>query len=144
VSTAYVGVTFAATGGTPPYTNWAVTVGSLPPGLTLNAGTGALTGTPTTAGPYSFTIQVTDSTPLTATKAFTLTVNAVATPTITTASPLPAGNVGTAYAGVTFAATGGTPPYTTWAVTVGSLPTGAYAQCRERGAHRHADHGGSV
>jgi predicted outer membrane repeat protein len=125
VGTVYPGVTFAATGGTPPYVTWAVTVGTLPPGLTLNAGTGALTGTPNTAigSPFSFTIQVTDNVGGTATKAFTLAVAAPAL-TITTATPLPAGTVGTAYSGVTFAATGGTPPYVNWAVTVGSLPPG--------------------
>src|SRR4029453_15749760 len=99
------------------------TAGALPPGLTLNAGSGALTGTPTVAGPYSFSITVTDSTPPTHTQAFPLQVNPPS-PTIPTATPLPTGTQGTAYLGVTFAATGGTPPYTNWAVTVGSLPPG--------------------
>ena len=112
--------TFAAAGGTAPYTNWVVTVGTLPANLLLNAATGALTGTPTTAGTSNFTIQVTDSAAVTATKAFSLTINPAAL-TITTASPLPAGTVGIAYS-QTFAATGGTPPYTNWVVTVGTLP----------------------
>ena len=114
--------TFAAAGGTVPYTNWAVAVGTLPANLLLNAATGALTGTPTTAGTSNFTIQVTDSAavPVTATKAFSLTINAAAL-TITTASPLPAGTVGIAYS-QTFAAAGGTVPYTNWAVAVGTLP----------------------
>ena len=117
--------TFAAMGGTPPYTNWAVTAGTLPAGLGLNAATGALTGTPTAAGISSFTIQVTDSAavPVTATKAFSLTINAAVALSITTASPLPTGTVGDAY-NQTFAATGGTPPYTNWAVTAGTLPAG--------------------
>jgi len=38
--------TLQASGGTPPYTNWAITAGALPANLTLNAGTGAITGTP--------------------------------------------------------------------------------------------------
>ncbi len=50
-----------ATGGTPPY-NFTIT-GVLPAGLTLNAATGAVTGTPTTAGPDTFTAAVTDSAP---------------------------------------------------------------------------------
>ena len=38
--------TLAATGGTTPYT-WSLTSGTLPSGLSLNASTGAITGTPT-------------------------------------------------------------------------------------------------
>jgi predicted outer membrane repeat protein len=117
----YVPLTFAATSGTPPYGNWQVIAGALPPGLSLAPGTGQLTGTPTTPGPYSFTIQTTDATPLNASKAFTMTINPL--PTITTATPLPGGTVSTPYS-VTFAATGGTLPYTNWAVTAGSLPGG--------------------
>lgn len=49
----------AATGGSPPY-KFSVASG-LPPGLALNAGTGILAGTPTTAGSFNFTVQVADS-----------------------------------------------------------------------------------
>ncbi|HZP67412.1 MAG TPA: putative Ig domain-containing protein, partial [Rudaea sp.] len=68
--------TFAATGGTPPYTNWAITAGTFPSWANLNAATGAMTGTPpdTTGSPFSFTVQVTDSAMVTATKVFTLDV----------------------------------------------------------------------
>lgn len=52
--------TLAATGGQSPYT-FAVTTGSLPTGLTLNSATGAISGTPTAAGTFNFTITVTDS-----------------------------------------------------------------------------------
>ena len=62
---AQVGVAYSsaltATGGVAPYT-FSISSGSLPPGLTLNASTGAITGTPTTAGTYSYTAKVTDST----------------------------------------------------------------------------------
>lgn len=44
----------SATGGTPPYT-WSAT--GLPPGLSINSGTGQVTGTPTTAGTYNTTIS---------------------------------------------------------------------------------------
>jgi hypothetical protein len=59
LATAY-SATLAATGGTTPYA-WSVASGSLPPGLSLNAQTGAIAGTPTTAGTYAFTAAVTDS-----------------------------------------------------------------------------------
>ncbi len=38
--------------------SWQVTSGSLPPGLTLNEQTGALTGTPTSTGSFAFTITL--------------------------------------------------------------------------------------
>jgi uncharacterized repeat protein (TIGR01451 family) len=51
----------ASTGGTPPYT-FSITTGSLPPGLSLNSSTGAVTGTPTgTGGTSAFTTHVSDS-----------------------------------------------------------------------------------
>ena len=64
-----------ATGGTGAYT-WSKT-GSLPAGLTLTGA--AITGTPTAAGPFSFTLQVADSAtpPATVSKAFTITVASV-------------------------------------------------------------------
>ncbi len=49
-----------ATGGTPPYT-YSIIAGALPPGLTLNGGTGLIFGTPTVVGTYNFTIRVTDA-----------------------------------------------------------------------------------
>ena len=48
-----------ASGGTAPY-SYAVTAGALPPGMNLAVG-GTLSGTPTTAGAYSFTVTATDS-----------------------------------------------------------------------------------
>lgn len=50
----------SATGGTQAYT-WSIKSGSLPSGLTLQATTGTITGTPTTTGTSSFTYQVADS-----------------------------------------------------------------------------------
>lgn len=51
--------TFQATGGTQPY-SWSITSGSASP-LTLNSSTGSLTGTPTTQGTLTFSVQVKDS-----------------------------------------------------------------------------------
>jgi CSLREA domain-containing protein len=124
VGTAY-SQTFAAIGGTPPYTNWAITLGTAPSWATLAAGTGALTGTPpnTTGSPFTFTVTVTDSAAATGSKVFALQVVPTA-PSITTASPLPQATVNTAYS-QTFAATGGTPPYSNWTVISGTLPSWA-------------------
>ena len=52
--------TLSASGGTAPY-QFTVASGQLPPGLTLNATTGVLSGTPTTAASYNATVQATDS-----------------------------------------------------------------------------------
>jgi hypothetical protein len=73
VSAAY-STTLAATGGVAPYT-WSVTVGTLPAGLSLDPSTGAITGTPTTAGTSTFTVQVKDSTSATATSSLSITIN---------------------------------------------------------------------
>jgi hypothetical protein len=108
--------TLSATGGTPPYT-WSVISGSLPPGLSLSSG-GVLSGTPTTANTYNFTVQVSGGG--TASKAFSLTIGAALS--IITSSPLPNGTGGTPYS-QTLAATGGSPPYT-WSVASGLLPSG--------------------
>ncbi len=67
--------TFAATGGTTPY-SWSASTG-LPAGLTFTAG--VLSGTPTTAGTYSFTVQVTGGNSASSTKSFSLTINAATT-----------------------------------------------------------------
>ncbi len=58
---ATVGIAYNAvssvTGGTAPYA-FSITGGSLPPGLVLNSTTGSITGIPSTAGTYNFTLNV--------------------------------------------------------------------------------------
>jgi hypothetical protein len=49
-------------GGTAPYT-YTVSSGALPPGLSLNASSGAITGTPSAAGTYTFFIDGGDACP---------------------------------------------------------------------------------
>ena len=97
-ATAQVGVAYssalAVTGGVPPYT-FSIT-GTLPVGLTLNGATGALTGTPTTAGPVSFTAQVTDSSSPSAntvTSSCTVTVSPAALPLSVTPASVSFGTV---------------------------------------------------
>ena len=109
--------TFAASGGTPPYT-WSVIAGALPAGLALS-GAGVIGGVPTVAGISNFTLQATDSTLATASQTFSLTISV---PGINTLSPLIPGAVGLSYS-VTLSASGGTPPYN-WSLPAGSLPPG--------------------
>jgi len=59
VGAAYLAVPLAASGGAQPY-GWRVASGALPDGLTL-ASDGSVSGSPTSAGQFSFTIEVSDS-----------------------------------------------------------------------------------
>jgi uncharacterized protein (TIGR03437 family) len=123
VGTAYL-ETLSATGGTPPYRNWVLSSGSLPPGLTLDGNAGTIGGVPTSAAgsPYAFSVMVKDSAGSVSSGSFSISISQPAALTITTASPLPAGAVGVPYYQV-FTVAGGTPPYTNWLIT-GRLPPG--------------------
>ncbi|EOY5423323.1 autotransporter domain-containing protein [Cronobacter dublinensis] len=114
--------TLSATGGSAPYT-W--TAHGLPAGISLNAATGALSGTPTAAGSFTFSVTVKEAGNVSATASYTLVVGAV-TPGVTltvtpAAGALPAGTTGSAWS-QTFAVSGGTPPYR-WQLS-GALPAG--------------------
>ncbi|WP_430511847.1 beta strand repeat-containing protein [Pannonibacter phragmitetus] len=111
-----------ASGGAGGY-SYAVSGGSLPAGLSLNTGTGEISGTPSTAGTANFTITATDAGSSFGSASYSLQINAA--PVTITLSPaagaLTAGQVGTAYS-QSVSASGGTGPYT-YALT-GSLPAG--------------------
>lgn len=108
-------------GGTPPYTNWTVSSGVLPPGLTLGATTGAISGTPTTAGTYTFFVTVTDAIPqISAPQGFSITV--AATPITFTTTTLLGASEGSIYSKYIYV-TGGTSPYT-FSLVSGALPSG--------------------
>ena len=115
--------TFTATGilGT---VTWSET-GALPSGISLNPTTGHLAGTTNVVGSYPITVTATDTNGCSGTGAtYTLTVTC---PTITVArtggGSFPAGIFNTAYTGQSVTASGSAGPFT-FAVTLGSLPTG--------------------
>ncbi len=126
VGFAYGSSAFQATGGTPPYT-WQVRDGMLPPGLTLSGA--SISGTPTAAGTYYFTLLATDSsTPIAASaympvKLVILPPGVSATPRIAgPSSLLAAGTVNAAYpSGIQAVASGGSGVFT-WSAT--GLPPG--------------------
>jgi Putative Ig domain len=79
----YVDGVSASVGPTPSY---AVTAGALPDGISLDPSTGAITGTPTTAGAYDFTITASGNSLPELEQEFSGTVD----PAVVTTSGLPA------------------------------------------------------
>ncbi len=96
----YSSGTLQEQGGQSGFYSWTISAGSLPPGLNYSnppsSATNSITGTPTAAGSYQFTVRVTsigdpDEGDF-GERAYTITV-----PQITTASPLAPGTAGSAY-----------------------------------------------
>jgi hypothetical protein len=119
VDKAYPTTKLAATGGTGTLV-WSLAGGALPTGVKL-ATTGTLTGTPTAAGTFSFTVSVHDAatpTPLAGTKTLSLTIN----PMVITTTSLPVGVIDKAYA-AKLAESGGKGTFI-YTVIAGSLPAG--------------------
>jgi uncharacterized protein (TIGR03437 family) len=120
---------FAVTDGPPPPYNWSFlteffqvtsrATGGPPPGLTLNATTGVLSGTPTTAGQYNFTIEaLSQSANVYATQSFSITVSSLCF----FSNPLLNGDLNSFYRESLIVA-GGVAPLT-WTVKGGDLPPG--------------------
>ena len=113
--------TITAMGGVAPY-QWSITGGALPAGLTLNASTGVVSGSPSAlAAPasYSLTVQARDAKGCVGTKSYTLVLQcpgiAMTPTTLSAATQL------SAYS-ATFSVSGGTAPYTF--ALAGTLPDG--------------------
>jgi hypothetical protein len=119
----YAGTAYSQTlmtsGGSGTGLSWTVTSGGsqlTAVGLSLSSA-GVLSGSSPTAGSANFGVKVTDSASNTATGNFSVTVGTGLT--ITSANPLPGGNVGTAYTD-TLTSAGGTGTGLTWTVTAGA------------------------
>ena len=101
-------------GGKTPY-NFTTPFGALPPGIQLNASTGSFSGSASNTGGYSFTVQVTDSSPIPNTFTRQFNINIYSQLQIGTTS-LPTGIVGTAYA-QSLPTTGGSGASYVWSAT---------------------------
>ncbi len=92
------------TNGNGPYT-YSLISGDLPPGISLDSSSGAITGTPTTVGNFNFTVEVSDVNGATADQALSIDVSAAANylasgvlgqPNLTSAASNYGGNTGLA------------------------------------------------
>jgi len=120
--------TCAASGGTAPYT-WAIGSGALPPGLAPGATTGSaftISGTPTSTGPYNYSVKVTDSSSpqQTQTQSYsgTITLPPASITSLNCTSANGPSTVGVYYAD-TCTASNGMAPFT-WSISAGALPAG--------------------
>jgi len=111
----------SASGGTAPYT-LALTQGALPNGLVFNPATGAITGTPTLAGSFAFTITATDANNCPGSRQYTIVIPGVCPVITVNPLTLPLGVIGAPYSQI-ISANGGMAPYT-FAVSAGQLPPG--------------------
>jgi hypothetical protein len=115
IGTAYNQTVSAVPAGVYSFT---VTSGGLPIGLSLNAGTGVISGTPTQGGTYSFRITATSGFNCTGFRDYTVTITC---PVITLTSPLPPATAGIAYSASVAASPEGSYIYS---VVLGTLPYG--------------------
>jgi large repetitive protein len=99
--------------------SFSVSSGALPPGLSLNAASGAITGIPTTTGSFTFTITATAGS-CSGSRTYTVAIDC-STITLGPASPLPSGQAGVAYSQTISASP---PGAYTFSLISGSLPGG--------------------
>lgn len=110
----------SATGGNGTKT-WSITSGALPDGLSLASTTGRITGTPTVAGMFSFTVQVSASGGNSTSRGLSITIDQ---PSISVEPQfLPSGIIGISYNAALQASGGNGGPFT-FSLASGALPAG--------------------
>jgi hypothetical protein len=118
-----VGGSYSVTlNATPAAGNYSFTIaaGSLPTGLTLNATTGTISGSPSQNGTFNFTVRATGFGSCSASRSYSIQIGTATCPTITLAA-LGGGTIGSLY---NQAATASPVGSYTYAVTSGSVPAG--------------------
>lgn len=118
VGNAYTGSCMGI-GGIAPL-SYRLTSGALPPGLSLNSGTGVISGTPMFASTLSFAVSVIDS--VDQSVAFSVNNFVVTATPLTMSCSLPSGATGSYYTGAC-STTGGSPP-ASFSISAGDLPLG--------------------
>jgi hypothetical protein len=111
----------SASGGSSLY-KWSLSAGALPGGLTLNADTGVVAGTPFATGTFPITLRVVDAVDATNAAEASGSIVIGAAPIMITGSPLPAARERVSYEG-RLAASGGSGSVK-WTLTSGTLPAG--------------------
>ena len=101
---------------------WSVSAGALPPGVGLNAATGAIAGVPTAYGAFTAVVQVRDSYDSSRTATASLSIVVAPTTIAVTTGSLPSANVGSPFTAL-LSASGGTGAFT-WSLDSGALPSG--------------------
>jgi hypothetical protein len=101
---------------------WSIRSGSLPPGLTINAATGTISGVPTAFGTFSVSVQAQDTWGSSRIATAPVTITVAPAPLAVASTVLPGANYRRAYQ-ATLSTTGGT-GQTAWALVGGALPPG--------------------
>ena len=110
-----------ASGGSGAFT-WTVSAGSLPAGLSLDASTGVISGTPAAHGEYIFTVTVADANEAINAASGSVALSIAPSPVAFAAQALPRGRITVPYAAA-LQASGGSGAFM-WSVTAGSVPAG--------------------
>jgi hypothetical protein len=124
-SSGRVGVPYqgtAAVSGLVGAVTWSVAAGALPPGVGVNAETGAITGVPSTYGPFTAAIQARDSYDPTRIASASLNVLVAPTPIVIATTSLPSVRSASPFSAALGAA-GGTGTFA-WSLDSGALPDG--------------------